>query len=83
MTCFYCKVKVKISTVLYYKLSFLYFVDKNAAEVYFAFLIAFDRVRTAAQENRMRKDISNSFDVDKDRPISPHYIAIDVIVESL
>jgi hypothetical protein len=83
MTCFDCKVEVEISTVLYHKFSVFYFIYKDAAEVYFTFLITLDGIRAAAQENRMRKNISDSFDVYKDRSISPHYIAIDVIVESL
>lgn len=45
------KIKVEISIVLYNQFSFLHLVHKNAAEIYFTFLVAFNWVHSAIEKH--------------------------------
>ena len=83
MTCFDGKIEVEISTVFNNKFSFFDLIHKNTSKVDLTFFMTFNGIGSATQENRVRKDISNSFHIDKYGSVSSHNVTIHIIVECL
>ena len=83
MTCFDGKIEIEISTILNHKFPFFDLIHKNTSKVDLTFFMTFNGIGSATQENRVRKDVSNSFYIDKYRSVSSHNVAVHIVVECL
>jgi len=81
MAGFDSKIKVEIATVLNNNFPLFHLINKDASEIDFTFFVALYSIISSIEENRMGKDVTDSLDVDEDRPISSHHIAVHVVVE--
>lgn len=77
------KIKIEISTIFNDNFSLLNLVDKNTAIIDFTLFMTFYSIAASIEEYRMRQDITNPFDIYKNRSISSHNMTIDIIVKGL
>lgn len=83
MTRLNSEIKVEISVVLNYYFFIFDFINKNISKTNFTFFLFFNWIEPSTKENRMRKYIAYSLNIDADRSISPHDIAVNIVIEWL